>query len=646
MTMGKLKASTRPALLLFAGLMLIVMSSCAPQPALEASASPPLRAEIAGKGADEGSTPEPCSMAGSDAFGVSFTYDSCLAEAVVSEVLPGVSPAESSGFTQMVIPEHLVFSFMNSYSDGQALYRQAANLDAGPQIVVFPSDAYKSMNDLAKQQIEGLRRVLQERPVDFGESAPFLPTVNAAQVMQIQPVYLDFANGSGVRYLTQVAQETRPVNNQELFYTFQGLTDSGAFYVAVFFPLSSELLPADASTADDAAFNAGFSTYLDEIVLKLNGLSPADFKPDLSSLDAMVMSLNVEPEGGLLDGPIAEADVGLSPVPAAAAPAGLVYGTADGLWRVAESGEPERLLAVANYRFLLPAPDLLNAAFMDDEGLLWIADLENGGKRQLAEGFTLASLYGWGNARTLLLGVWLPGEAAEGNGTGHLAVLDVESGELKVLDEDHLSIGVPDMVPGGETIAYDISPFYEDAETGGRLYAPARGSQLFALANFSGLASDPPWHLANPTWSPSGRQLAWKWSTEEGLSSIVVFDLFLQTAESLFTWRPKGFGALAPTPAWSPDGAWLAAEIWADNVDESGLWLLAVDGSTARRVSGSGSNPHWLNRRQLIYADCDADQMCSNLIFDLDSENSAELDMPGGTVLLPPPCPAAVDQLS
>jgi hypothetical protein len=75
---------------------------------------------------------------------------------------------------------------------------------------------------------------------------------------------------------------------------------------------------------------------------------------------------------------------------------------------------------------------------VDDEGLLWIADLENGGKRQLAEGFNLALRYGWGNARTLLLGVWLQGEAVEGNSTGHLAVLNIESGDLTVIDEDHL----------------------------------------------------------------------------------------------------------------------------------------------------------------------------------------------------------------
>jgi hypothetical protein len=308
--MGKRKASTRLVLLFIASLTLMVMTSCAPQTALEASASPPLRAEIVGKGDGGVDALDSCSMASSDGYGVSFNYDSCLAESIVGEVVRGISSDESSGFTQLVMPDHLVFSFMNSYADGQALYRQAANLEAKPQIVVYPSEAYRAMNDLAKQQIEGLQRVLEERPVVFEKSAPFLPTVNAAQMMQIQPVYLDFANGSGLRYLTQVAQETRPVNNQELFYTFQGLTDNGAYYLTAFFPLSSKFLPDDAATADDEAFNAGFSAYLEEIVISLNGWSPADFKPDLSLLDAIVTSLNVDLEGELLDGSIGEAVVG------------------------------------------------------------------------------------------------------------------------------------------------------------------------------------------------------------------------------------------------------------------------------------------------------------------------------------------------
>ena len=52
---------------------------------------------------------------------------------------------------------------------------------------------------------------------------------------------------------------------------------------------------------------------------------------------------------------------------------------------------------------------------------------------------------------------------------------------------------------------------------------------------------------------------------------------------TVFTWQPAQFGALPPSPVWSPDGKWLAIEIWANNQDESGLWVLPADGTLDMR---------------------------------------------------------------
>ena len=45
--------------------------------------------------------------------------------------------------------------------------------------------------------------------------------------MHSQVQYLDFKNGTGVRYLTQFDQGILPINNYELVYTYQGLTSDG-----------------------------------------------------------------------------------------------------------------------------------------------------------------------------------------------------------------------------------------------------------------------------------------------------------------------------------------------------------------------------------------------------------------------------------
>ncbi|MEO8354588.1 MAG: hypothetical protein ABI621_01610 [Chloroflexota bacterium] len=38
---------------------------------------------------------------------------------------------------------------------------------------------------------------------------------------------INFQNGRGIRFLTQYAQYPAPINNHELFYHFQGLTNDG-----------------------------------------------------------------------------------------------------------------------------------------------------------------------------------------------------------------------------------------------------------------------------------------------------------------------------------------------------------------------------------------------------------------------------------
>ena len=92
------------------------------------------------------------------------------------------------------------------------------------------------------------------------------------------------------------------MNNQELFYTLQGLTKDGAYYVAGFFPVTSAALPGDAFVADYDTFNRDFGKYLTKTTATLDELSAADFSPDLELLDAVISSLVVEPDEGLLRG--------------------------------------------------------------------------------------------------------------------------------------------------------------------------------------------------------------------------------------------------------------------------------------------------------------------------------------------------------
>jgi hypothetical protein len=305
------------------------------------------------------------------------------------------------------------------------------------------------------------------------------------------------------------------------------------------------------------------------------------------------------------------------------------------LYRVEMDGSPRQ---VAEQRHpLLPAPDAARAVYMDDDGRLWLVDLADGSERQLAEGADLSWLQVWGDSHTLLLGVFLSEAESEGASIGHLATLDIDSGELQIIEEEYLSLGRPAMAPDGQSIAYDISAFSAEAVSG-RIYLPDDGSQPLDPALFAGLEGESSCNLYNPAWSPDGRQIAWLCSGEAG-SRLSVFDLVRQTAMTVFVWQPAQFGALPPSPVWSIDGKWLAIEIWANSEDESGLWILPADGTLARFHIPTGHDPIWLNPSQLIYADLDENMNGDIKLVDLDlGEIRGVLDLPAGsTVLLTPP---------
>ena len=126
---------------------------------------------------------------------------------------------------------------------------------------------------------------------------PFLPFFNAQQVFHSQVKYLSFKDGQGVRFLTQYDQAYLPINNYELFYTFQGLTSDGKLYVAAILPVTLPGLPADSTVSDEMKagdFVGKFLKYLDEVTQQLNGQSASSFTPSLDALDSMLASLEAK----------------------------------------------------------------------------------------------------------------------------------------------------------------------------------------------------------------------------------------------------------------------------------------------------------------------------------------------------------------
>lgn len=167
-----------------------------------------------------------------------------------------------------------------------------------PRIFVYPAGEYAASNPSAAEQIDRLRKALTGAPL-LAETLPNVPFFNAAQQIAAQIKILSFQNGGGgVRSLTQYAQYAAPINNNELFYHFQGLSGDGNYYVVAILPVTAAILAEDENP--EATVPEGGvpiptdvgpnNVYYFSVTEKLNSLAPDAFTPSLNALDTLFQS--------------------------------------------------------------------------------------------------------------------------------------------------------------------------------------------------------------------------------------------------------------------------------------------------------------------------------------------------------------------
>lgn len=217
-----------------------------------------------------------------DCQGVTLYYDPALATSLSCSTVP----AETNDPIEWSYPEHRQLGF-NGYPLSDTFHQ--------PKILVYPVAVYASMNPTFPTGFSELQNIIATKP-DQPDRIPFFPVWNAAQMIRSQIEYLDFENGSGVRFLTMYGQSFYPVNNRHVFYAFQGITADGQYVVSAILPVSNPVLPAtenDIPGGDFDAFAANFTTYIEETRVLLNSQADSTFSPDLQMLDDMIMSITV-----------------------------------------------------------------------------------------------------------------------------------------------------------------------------------------------------------------------------------------------------------------------------------------------------------------------------------------------------------------
>ena len=191
---------------------------------------------------------------------------------------------ETSAAPWEVAPQYTLITF-DGYVLGERFHK--------PQIFVYPAVEFAAMNEGAAAIIEELRTLLNDNNPRFPDKLPHLPIFNAEQLFHAQDKKVDFGSGKGVRYITQYSQSFVQINNNELFYTFQGLTSDGKYYVAANLPIDTPLI--DTMTApnfSDPNFTGEqYAIYLDGVARTLSSLAAAFYSPSIEVYDQLILSI-------------------------------------------------------------------------------------------------------------------------------------------------------------------------------------------------------------------------------------------------------------------------------------------------------------------------------------------------------------------
>jgi len=225
-----------------------------------------------------------------------FVLPSSVASGLIGDQFPraegdNVAPWEvTPGHTQITLDGYLL----------QGKFHQ-------PQIFIYPATEYAVLYPAAFESIHRLDNILYGPGApDLSQPLPAVPFFNAAQVIASNVQAISFQGGGGVRFLTEYAQYPAPVNNNDLFYHFQGLSRDGAYYIIAIFPITVPVLaetsepgtvlpPGGIAYPDSTDPNADMEGYYASITNLLNATSPDAFTPTLSQLDALIQSMLIAP---------------------------------------------------------------------------------------------------------------------------------------------------------------------------------------------------------------------------------------------------------------------------------------------------------------------------------------------------------------
>lgn len=195
------------------------------------------------------------------------------------------------------LPEHIQINFGS--------VNPADRQPGDPVIYIIPKQDYISLwtaagDNTVADRMSQLEDLVSKHGANMPSSGmPVLPVEQAPATndLAVQGKYLDFGSWNGIRFVGRFSQGPNPVTNTnpQLFYIFQGFAGpQDEYFVAFFYPVTTPFLPPNASSvsADEMKrLEADSAAYMQERITFLNGLNSASWVPDLTTLDAVLASI-------------------------------------------------------------------------------------------------------------------------------------------------------------------------------------------------------------------------------------------------------------------------------------------------------------------------------------------------------------------
>lgn len=163
-----------------------------------------------------------------------------------------------------------------------------------PVISVFPVEPFSQLlPDPVDKDVSDLQDLITGAVPASGE-LPLLPPQYARQLYFAQYSVVPFNNGKGFHCVTQYAQAYYPANNHDMFFSYQGLTSDGKYWISIILPISHPGLSENGENPPAFFYNSP-GDYYSQIASQLNGELPKSFVPSIVKLNELIKSIMIQP---------------------------------------------------------------------------------------------------------------------------------------------------------------------------------------------------------------------------------------------------------------------------------------------------------------------------------------------------------------